>query len=65
MKPQLVGSSTGLALLILAVTSTGCLIIPIPEHEVTSGRKPKKEATAGWRIGETKRAEVLQQLAAC
>ncbi len=64
MKAQLVGSSTGLALLILAVASTGCLIIPVPEKEVTSGRKPKKEATAGWRIGETKRAEVLHQLGA-
>jgi hypothetical protein len=62
MKTQLVGSSTRLALLILAVASTGCLVIPVKENEVTSGRKLKTEETAGWRIGETKRAEVLQQL---
>ena len=66
MKTQLVGSSTWLALLILAVASTGCLIIPIPtpENEVTWGRKLKTEEIAGWRLGETKRAEVLQQLGA-
>ena len=64
MKTQLVGSSTGLALLILAVASTGCLVIPVKENEVTWGRKVKTEEIAGWHIGETKRAEVLQQLGA-
>ena len=64
MKTQLVGSSIRLALLLVTVASTGCLVIPVKEREVTSGQKLETKQTAGWRIGETKRDEVLQQLGA-
>jgi outer membrane protein assembly factor BamE (lipoprotein component of BamABCDE complex) len=63
MKKPMFGLLTALAVVLSSLCS-GCVVIPIPvkEKEVTAGRRVEKKETAGWRVGETTRQEVLQQL---
>ena len=50
------------SLLVLLLTTTGCIIIPVPEREVLAGHKITDENTAFIQPGITTRIDVMREL---